>query len=244
MSRVKDRKTRFVLISIQRSGSTLLTDYLASHHDIYMAKELFKMSGEGLNVDADGYRYSELPISEYLDDFYKLKGRGYDACGFKIMLDQLEKYPEIIDYVKQHNIFCLYLERRNILKTYISRISARGGKLYHTEKDIAVNPVFLQADVIENNLDTIKLTLEKIHYLIQNMHSQTVYYEDLVKNPLVTLEKVQVFLCVKKQKKLISKLKKINIDDLNKTISNYKEIYLKLITNNDYAKYLIPVKND
>ena len=76
------------------------------------------------------------------------------------------------------------------------------------------------------------------------MHSQTVYYEDLVKNPLVTLEKVQVFLCVKKQKKLISKLNKINIDDLNKTISNYKEIYLKLITNNNYDKYLIPEKND
>ena len=240
----RKKNINFVLLGTQRSGTTLLLEYLESHPEIYMARELFKIHGEGKNVDQENYRHQDVPVSDYLDKFYKSRKGKYTASGFKLMLDQLDSFYEIFDYLKKNRIYCLYMERKNVLKTCVSRLLARENNLYHSNTDVTNSPVYLQADVIEDEMEKIQLTLKKAHEIIPELNCHTVYYEDLIENTTEVLDKIQGFLKVKKQGNLFTQLKKINDDDLNNVILNYKEIYLKLINKDNYSEYLTPLKKN
>ena len=242
MFRVKARKTKFVLISIKCSGTTLVSEYLNSHPDIFMAKELFKVSGDGRNIDAGEYRNSNLTISKFLDEFYARGSEGNKACGFKLTLDQIERFREIQEYLIQNKIACIYMERSNILKTYVSRMSSRTSNIYHTDSDINIAPVILDADIVKKDLDDISCQITMAKTLVKQLKNLTIIYEDLIKNTSIELRRIQKYLNVKRHNDLTIELKKINVDELNYAIANYSEIYTELSSVVDYSKYLESVR--
>ena len=236
------KQGKFALISSQRSGSTLLSDYLSSHGEIYMARELFKVSGEGRNVDDDSYRFFKGSVDAFLDAFFESKLKDAKMVGFKIMGDQLLALPEVLSYLKKHKVTCIYLERKNVLKTYVSRMSARNKALYHTEKEIKKQRIMLDPQVILKELNSLSESLKQLRDNIKLLPVYTVYYEDLVNNKELELKGLQKYLNVNETHDLCSKLIKINSNDLNYVISNYSDIF-KMIKNTEYEILLDPLKN-
>ena len=120
--------TKFIVFGTQRTGTTLLTSYLNSHKSIMCLGEIFDdkyFYHDDKGDVIDNYLwYSEknkVSFSEYLDD-YLLNRKGYDAIGFKMMWDQVCDHEDLLDDLRERDFKVVYIYRRDILKTYVSRI--------------------------------------------------------------------------------------------------------------------------
>ena len=232
------KKTKYILISIQRSGTTLLTEYLQSHSDINMSYELFKPDTEGYNAEKNKqYVSCDATINDYLDDFYREGLVGHKACGFKLMLDQLEKNPDILEYIKKNKIKCIYLERENILETAISRLAARKRKIYHIKQTKQLEAIEIDVNELVDELTTIEKDLDSLHTLINRFDSLTITYEELIEKKQGTMKKIFSFLDLSLKHDIYSKVKKINSKDLSETVSNFNQIHAHL-SKMEYRKYL------
>ena len=231
------KKVKFVLVGTQRSGTTLLSEYLASHPDIHMGRELFKVSGEGRNVDADSYRYSERSVEAFLDDFFARRLEGVRACGFKVMADQLQRYPAILEYIREQGIVCIYLERLNIVDTALSRLLARKRNVYHSEEQRSFAPETLDADSLLEELGIIVKTHRFLYEALINLKTLTVYYEALVADKRETMIPVLTRLGVRIDAPLSSPLQKLNPGPLEAQVDNAADI-LRRLDRTKYAMYV------
>lgn len=204
-----------------------------------MGRELFKTSGEGRNKDIDTYAPNET-INHFLDKFYKKRLKGVQSCGFKVMLDQLDKNPEILTYIKKNKIICLYLERNNILNTAISRLLARERQIYHTDKNITFEPENINANALLEELNILNQIQKKLHEIVANLDVKTIYYEDLIENKDIILNDLLNYLDISNNFILNSTLQKLNSNDLKQVIKNYDEI--ESILKNTKFKHFLPKK--
>ncbi|HBN26001.1 MAG TPA: hypothetical protein DD405_00830 [Desulfobacteraceae bacterium] len=183
------KTTKFIIVCIQRSGSTWLTTLLNSHPDICCAEETFLLSKKNMCPMAMrkkiwphklGYpRYINSSIkrclkhhflrtkliNEYLNQFYSMPD--YSAIGFKIMLNQIEKFSTMSDYFFKNDVKVIHLVRDNILKTFISRISVSQKKVAHTQKKLKFTKIYIPTEKIETKLQKIKndnKALEKLFF--------------------------------------------------------------------------------
>lgn len=125
-----DRRTRAIILTTQRTGSTFLVGCLNSHPDIRCITELlvgahleppamfrssrvltkasrFLMSGGWYPTRAIRrfYAESEAPVSI-----------------FKIMYNQISNPPTLAHLTRDKELCVLHLSRRNLLKVYVSRL--------------------------------------------------------------------------------------------------------------------------
>ena len=121
---------RFIIFGIQRTGTIFLTQMLDSHPQILCIGEAFQ--------DVDTPCHHKFKIQRYrtyvADSFFrKLKNRlmkhrsiksylnkvfssnSFKAIGFKLMLNQLELHPELINYLRSYNFKVVHIVRNNIL---------------------------------------------------------------------------------------------------------------------------------
>ena len=136
------RRTRFMILSSQRSGSAWLVSTLNKLENSTAYGELFlserRDSGKR-QWDSDfAYpRYIEIkpaglvvrPFStfSYLKAVYRESG----TVGFKMMYSQLRLYPETLAYLIRHRIWVIHLVRLNHLNVVISgEIKARTGQAH------------------------------------------------------------------------------------------------------------------
>ena len=226
---------KFLQISTQRSGTTFLSDLLASHPRIYMCRELFKVDGDTLNIDKDNYRYfmNRLSVNEFLDRYYSKYQREYDTIGFTIMLNHLQKFPEIISYAKKNNIKCIYLERKNRLSIAFSRSKARATGIYHTDKIIHSNPITVCFNDLINELEKIMTSIDILRTIADELDAYKVYYEDLDSNRVEVLNAIQSYLNTPVFENLYSPLIKTSSTKLDESIKNYHELIRKLENNSE-----------
>ena len=91
----------------------------------------------------------------------------YSAIGFKIMLNQIEKFSTMSDYFFKNDVKVIHLVRDNILKTFISRISVSQKKVAHTQKKLKFTKIYIPTEKIETKLQKIKndnKALEKLFF--------------------------------------------------------------------------------
>lgn len=232
-------KCRFVLITTQRSGSTLLSEYLNSHPDIYMGRELFQMHRYGYNYDEEGYVTFQGPIADYLDSFFSKHLQNHQAVGFKLMSDQMHQFPQILEYIKVNGIPCIYLERQNSVKIAVSRLLARKRNLYHTKEDIVLNQETLCIDQLNRELSVIASTKEQLRNMVDPDKDLQIYYEELVIHKESVLLEALSFLQVSQEVNLQCSLRKINSENLKDVIANYDD----LLTDFLHTKYLPQLRN-
>ncbi len=228
---------RFVVITTQRSGSTLLAEYLNSHQNIEMGYELFKVEKEGYNADKRGYRDFQGSIENYLDQFYSQGLRGHKASGFKIMLDQIHKYPEILNYIKKNRIKCIYLERENILDTAISRLTARKRKLHHIHNSVKLDKIVIDIELLHKELEKIDKELKELRELLSSLKHIAITYRKLTEDKNNTLDKIFSFLNVQNIDGIHAKVKKINDKELKNIVENYNEV-CHYLQHSKYQQYL------
>jgi len=238
------RNNKFVIISTQRSGTTFLTQLLNSHPNIHMSQEIFKSDTDLANVDQDNYRYraENSTIKEHLDNFYLKYDVNYLATGFVVMYQHIENHPEILEYIKDNNITCIYLERTNQLKTAISRLKARETKLYHTTKKLDFKLFIVNIELLLKELKILDVVIKKLNQITNELSTLKITYEFLLFNQNVALDQIQNFFNIPVKTDLKSSLKKTNDDDLKMVIENYDEVKGSLETT-PYKKYLFEDTN-
>jgi len=235
---LKRKKERFVLLTMQRTGSTYLSECLMSHPDVYMGRELFKSTSGGRNDTEAPFCSSGMSVEQYLDDFYMSKPKKGRVVGFKLMLNQLT--PEILDYLLSNDIQCIYLERWNDFKLAVSRLTARKTTIYHLKKVINKPAIHLDIETLETELEKIREEKNVVKSYTKSLNTIDIKYEDFIHDKKQSVSKILQFLSVK-DVGVNSELSKINSDDLNFVLSNYQDVFT-YFDKTKYSHFLTPLK--
>ena len=229
---------KFVIIGSQRTGTTWLRTLLDSH-------PLINCYGEVLNLDDVTERsYPNYVrqkrsrallhrvqrgrlLNEYLDQLLFMEPDM--ATGFKLMYSMTSwfpyQFPTVMSYIKQHDLAVIHLTRENVLRTHLSRVTARARNVWHTDKTHnKKKPVVVPPEKLLRALDKIGQQDELWRNKLANLTPLSMTYESLVRNLGESSGDILSFLGVDNEVGLQSSLKKINPNDLRKVIENYDAV--------------------
>lgn len=192
-----DVKTRFVVLTTNRSGSTWLMSTLNSLPYVTAQGELFlpraRVSERRWDSDFACPRFIEIkskdvafrPFSvfSYLNTLYSTPG----AVGFKLMYAQLGLYPEILAYLIRHRIRVVHLVRQNHLDVVLSyAVKAKIGRAHVLAGQSAPDSIRVELDT-ENLLSRLA-RLQKKQNIARKLLSWCrlphleISYEDLLRD--------------------------------------------------------------
>lgn len=263
-----NQQTRFVIYGIQRTGTIFLMSLLDSHPNILCIGELFQNKSECVQYSIPRYKlYIEssaiyqvldsvirkiklngylgtimrkIMINRYLDTIYSLSATtGNDAIGFKLMLNQVKRYPIVLDYLSENKFKVIHVVRENILKTYISRLRAQQTGVYAsthpTQKikvPVPINSLLEDLDSLSEENNALGNSVSRL-----GLDHLTISYEQIAHNREPELQEVLSFLGVSETAELKSRLVKLTPDNLEQAVENYDEI-VNALKHTKYGSYL------
>jgi len=156
--------TRFVLLSTQRSGTSWVMERLARHERIGGYGEVLLHGVAGWSdwppgaadrpffttylresATSESLLSRHLRLFGYLDYLFQAR-RGYHAIGFKLMYDQLQRYPEILAYLRVRRVRVLHLFRLNLLDIVLSREAMKSRRNVHARSPAEREMVRVEVD--------------------------------------------------------------------------------------------------
>jgi LPS sulfotransferase NodH len=238
---------KFIILTTQRSGSTLLWRYLNGHPNISAHGEMFLPNHSGSDTYASfrkssrakwlrHYVANKRNLNAYFGEFFFV-AQNIEACGFKLMYNQISQ--NLSEWIKQHDVSIIHLIRKNILKTIVSRETNRVRGVAHITANETVDKikVYLDADKLIPSIAKIERMIELQTASFSALPYMEVIYEDFTKDPACSAESIFDFLGVSRIRGLEMPLKKINPDKLEDVIENYAEVKLRL-SDQPYSKFL------
>jgi len=248
------QKTKFIVWGTQRTGTIFLTRMLDSHPDILCLGEAFQNTDTPCHQDSSIIRYDryikqsifhrlcnhifrEYPINKYLDYVYSL--RNTSAIGFKLMLNQHEKYPCVLDRLKKDNAKIVHIQRENILKTHISAIRAKKTGVFFSTDSIVSYKSHIPCKNLINDLISLEAKNTRLKDIINSYQFEqiTVSYENLTSNLSSESSNILSFLGVDNTISLTTQSCKITSDHLENSVENYKEL-VNTLRNSKYESLL------
>ncbi len=247
--------TKFLIISSQRSGSTLIRTLLDSHPGIRCYGEVFlptyrKEHSFYEYLNTRGYPkvlallLRGLIVRDFLNCLYGTNDK--DAVGFKIMYDQIRyrpyRFPMVLDYMQKNDVKVMHLIRENSFRVCLSRQFARATRTYHTN-ETRVQPT-LRID-IQLLLDEIKrLEQQKLwcRSIIKGLNAIEVSYEEFVANKDTESSRILNFLGVDDSVELQSPLRKVLTAPIRDAVINYEELESEM-KKGGYAHFLAEVRS-
>lgn len=141
---------KFVIITLPRSGSTVLVKTLDNHPQIFCAGELFYFHGKIYHTECQfpfwkikilgnkinyliNFPNVVLRLRRFMNNFYNNQETGYNAVGFKMMYQHILYMPGIMRYLEKNQVKIILLTRKNILRNVLSDMKARESGVYHNE---------------------------------------------------------------------------------------------------------------
>ncbi|MEL7447995.1 MAG: sulfotransferase [Pseudomonadota bacterium] len=230
---------KFIVAGIQRTGTTYIRTCIDSHPATRCIGEAFKVKnarGKAYGGDLGYATYLNESrmrwvrhylgrtgmIHEYLDHVYALEG--FEAVGFKLMYSHARRFPCIVPYMLENNVSVIHVERKNVLKTLVSVITARARGAHHSTKKVDVTQIELDAGNLVDRLARIQRDGQRWQEVFEGKVPYVkVTYEDFVADRDGQSAKVQEFLGLEPHT-LKSDLRKLNPDDLSKIITNYDHV--------------------
>lgn len=231
--------SRFVIVGTQRTGTTLVRTSLNSHSRIRCSGEVFKTRPPPYK-EPDGYwAYCRSDRMAWLKKAMTRRAHIYgflnglltdgrvNAVGFKLMFSHARRYPEVVQYIRETALKVIHVERRNSLKTLLSREIAKATGVYHRIGDgpgRSATPVRLDPRTIVARLDAIGLEGDTWRTLLTGgLEVHSITYEDFVAGQDAQSRALLAFLGVDYEP-LRSELSKVNPTDPKLMIENYDEI--------------------
>jgi LPS sulfotransferase NodH len=227
---------KFVVLSTQRSGSAFFVTSLSSHPRIHCYREIF-LSTNPKPETYRTYRTSSLSrriahwfqrkqlINRYLADLYATGDGNTDALGFKLMYSQANQLPEVVTWIREHNVKVIHLIRLNTLKAVISHQIAKASKIHHSTRPIAQQvKVSLPPQKVKASLMYRTQQIDQYRQMFSDNPYLEVTYEAFVSDPDEETRHILQFLDIEQFAPLTSPLVKINSDSLTELIDNYDEV--------------------
>lgn len=249
----------FIILSTQRSGSTLLEYCLSVHPQIQCHGELFqplnpkfKHRSDAPSQYAISYEYYREAswvrqlahklwrrqlINQYLNGIYASSDDGH-SLGFKFMYSHAHQLPEVVDWLRQAKVRIIHLIRENLLKTLVSLEVAKERKNFSSWKPLETCQINLNPEQLIAELTRRSQAIESARSRFQRNPYFEMTYESFNTNREKESKRLLQFLNIDQFQELSSpKLKKVNPDALQAIVTNYGEV-TRTLRGTDFEKFL------
>ncbi|MEO8209040.1 MAG: hypothetical protein ABI840_00650 [bacterium] len=230
---------KFVIYTRGRTGSTVLTELLNCHPDIFCDVEIFNFLYSNSII-----RFPHLYINSCSKTATLNRKPVY---GFKVKIAQLRHEHEYKDYEKilqrlsNEGWKFLHLKRKNFLRHKLSNLVMAETNISHIQKNDNFKPkkILLDCSVLMEGIlsgEEVEKTEEKN---LQGIPNIKIYYEnDLLDNTKhqETADRIFDYLNLKTHK-VKTNLKRISSENLEEMISNYDEVY-NFFKDTKYSEFL------
>ncbi len=229
---LRNQVTKFVILFVERAGSTYLTTLLNSHPDILsLGEQLVVLTQNGADAETQldwTKKFLTPPIV----------GRN-KARGFKTKHIDISDPNGFTHLVKQLDCKIILLQRQNSIKAVVSTINAqrlweKSGYWNLLNEENRMSSFSVDPDMFDELLQT-RLQLDaEIEQYASNLQLPmlSLYYEDLLRDKNLFLSQIYSFLGVK-PKPAEGITKKNTKDDLREVIVNFDELRAKY-TNTEF----------
>jgi LPS sulfotransferase NodH len=250
---------KFIVLSTQRTGSAFLEQCINSHEDIVCHGEILL---------GYGGHYTDLP-PKWLKSHRRLRTLWQAIAsgaflypkktmemtwntkspqewrGFRLMYNQINRDPRVMHYLNNHTeIKVIHLQRRNLLKQYISLYLMHNQSRYgRYEAHVTKKPSQIKVRVDQNKaLDyfrSFEKTRNNILLKFKEFERLDIFYEDMIGNGGLAddvTSKISTFLGIPKAL-LVSDQVKINSKNLEDIVDNYTDLK-RLLENTKYKNWL------
>lgn len=225
---LKTQVTRYVVLFVERSGSTYLATLLDSHPDIKALREQFAVliqQGKGAEDQLNWAR-----------NFYThpLLGR-YKSYGFKTKLVDILDRQGFARLLEEKNCRVITLYRRNSVKAVISTINAK--RLYEASGNWNLLDEKNRQSSFEIDPTEFGELLEERQTWDQELEAYSsqlntpkikLFYEDLLQNEQELLDKVFAHIKVK-PRPVQGKTLKHTKDNLREVITNFDQLRYRYV---------------
>lgn len=232
-------ENKFVIYTRGRTGSTVLSDLLNCHPEIFCDVEIFNflyskniVSYPGLYIRSCSKRAAINKKSTY---------------GFKVKIAQLRyehkysNYEKILNDLNLRGWKFIYLKRDNFLRHKLSNIMTAESQIFHIVNSDSIKMPKIRIDC-NSLLKGIKFSEEVEKTEKENLrnipHLTLTYESDIIDNSKhqMTADKVFSYLNLKSST-VSTNYKRIIPDNLEDTILNYNEL-INFFKDTEYSKYL------
>jgi LPS sulfotransferase NodH len=246
--------TRFILLSRQRSGSTVIVRSLDVHPEIFCAGEIFhpgkkihhkEMQFPFLRIIRAGRysRYLNFPLgilktSDFLETFYMRTLVGKVRCsGFKLMLNQIKLFPLTKVWLNNREIKKIVLVRENVLDILISDLRAKVSGVSHLNNGdvMSARKVALEIRGLKKRLKRIEKDNSKLYEYANREDALLVKYGDL-SDWNTSMRLIFDYLGVESLE-IPAALAKRSANSMSDNISNFEEVVTEL-QGSEYDQYL------
>ena len=216
----------FVILFIERDGSTYLTSMLKSHPDIKADYERFAVLKA---KEATGEQQLAWVESFFSAPIIGRKG----AIGFKTKLVDVLDKEGFRRVLNQRRCHIIQMTRNNIVKAVISRINAR--RLYEAtgywnlyKEEQRMPPLIIDLDEFDQFLKEREEAIKELNEFTGALElpKTEIVYEDLLQDKDIVLERLYAFLNIE-PKAVESKPLKHTSDDLREAVDNFDELRAK-----------------
>lgn len=220
---LRNQVTRYVILFIERDGSTYLTSLLVSHPDVEAIYERFSVMVQRGTTPSEQLDWANNFLSPPL--ISKSKARGFKTK----LVDVLDK-DGFKNLLIRKDVKIIQMQRRNRIKAVISRINARRlfeatGNWNLYDKDKRMPPMQVDLTQFHQFLTEREEADEELQKFIDVLQLPTlkIVYEDLLVDKELTLKKTFDFLNIP-TKPVNEKTLKHTSDDLRDVIQNFDEL--------------------
>ncbi len=249
---------KFVIFTLPRTGSTLLSKSLNKHAEIFCDDEIFHFSFKDY-FSINQFRFLKISflskkinylinypatfvrLKNFLDEYYTNKpNENIKARGFKLMYYQTFYVPGLINYFKKNDVKVILLLRQNIFKNALSDMLARKTGVYHkmveNEETIShFSKLNIDVATLKNKMEHIIYQNKKLKNIVNEMDFIKIRYEDF-SDWNKTMNRIFEFLKVSHQD-VSAGAKKLNPDKTEDMIDNFSEVETWLHQNN-YGEFI------
>ncbi len=230
---------KFVIYTRGRTGSTVLTELLNCHPEIFCDVEIFN------------YLYSLSKVrfpGMYIKSCSKKAALyGKSTYGFKVKIAQLRyehnyyNYDKMLAGMHSDGWKFIYLKRENFLRHKLSNIVSSKTNIFHLKNGDINKSDKIHVDCIEllKGIEYSAEVEQTEEINLKNIpHLKLIYENDIQDNSKhqLTADKVFSFLGLRSEK-VKTDLQRIVPDNLKDTIRNYEEVY-DFLKDTKYSKFL------
>ena len=242
------RRSRAVILTTQRTGSTFLVDCLGSHPQIECASEIL-IGDADVPVDEPRGRFKQVSKftrlirsgawrpGQRMNEFFA--GGTAQVRVFKAMYNHLAN-PFALRYLQRNeDVRILHLRRHNVLKAHVSRLLMP--KRARVQVFEPVDAVQVQVDPAEvvASMRIARSHYERFERLFEKHQRLPLAYEELFDGKYLqagTASRVCDFLGVS-QHPMQSRIVKLNPESLRDMVSNYDEL-AEAVSRTEFADML------
>jgi len=248
--------TKFVIFTLPRTGSTLLSKSLNKHPEIFCDDEIFHFSfrdyfsphqfrfwkfrfvSKKINYVIN-YPRTFFVLSRFLDTFFtNASNENFSARGFKLMYYQTFYTPGLLSYLRRNHIKVILLIRENVFRNAISDLRARSTGIYHYQDDgepsNAVSKLLVDTNALQGKMQHIIDQNKKLEAIVSGMDHIKIRYEDL-SDWDDTIRRITDFLGVSNVQ-VPEAARKLNPESMSDMIENVDEVR-NWLQKNGYAKF-------